>query len=75
MGDFVADDARLAEMHGYEAVRRVHLGAMVSPRGGVSPRCARTPRRITMNAASRETWTLTAAAVTCPRCRKVMADA
>ena len=52
-------------------VRRVHYGDKVAPNGGISPLCANTPRRIDMK---HSTWTRVTTYVTCPRCKKMLAE-
>jgi hypothetical protein len=49
----------------YHDHKPVHMAALISRTGGVSPLCASTPRRINLK---RATWTNRAEAVTCQRC-------
>lgn len=51
-------------------MKPVHMAAKVSPDGGVSALCFNPPHRIDLN---RATWTLLPSAVTCGRCRKLLA--
>jgi hypothetical protein len=48
----------------------IHRGDKVNPLGGVSALCCGRPVAINLKVAS---WTLSDAAVTCPRCLMVMA--
>lgn len=51
--------------------RMRHRGAKIDGRGRVSALCFGEPRAIDMR---RESWTLTDAGVTCPKCRALIAQ-
>lgn len=54
----------------YHDIKPIHMAALISRTGGISPLCAPTPRRINLKRAS---WTIRAEAVTCARCRAKLA--
>jgi hypothetical protein len=49
----------------HDGPQLVHFAHLIAPDGGVSPLCAKAPRRINVK---RATWTNRPGAVTCPRC-------
>ena len=49
----------------YHDIKKVHLAQLISNTGGVSPLCAKKPRRLNLKKAS---WTLVKKLVTCKRC-------
>jgi hypothetical protein len=53
------------------SVKIVHMAKLISSTGGVSPWCAKTPRRINLKKAL---WTNRWEAVTCARCVKAKAN-
>lgn len=51
-------------------VKTIHMAALISPTGEVSPLCAKRPKAIDLTKAS---WTNRSEAVTCRRCRSMLA--
>lgn len=52
--------------------KKIHKAAKIAPGGLVSALCFKKPHPINMKL---ETWTLRREAVTCPKCKKILAAA
>jgi hypothetical protein len=59
----------MAEL-GYEEKIR-HRAKLISKNGGVSPLCAKRPKKINL---AKESWTIRDEAVTCPKCKALLAS-
>ncbi len=52
--------------------KKIHMAALFSQNGDVSPKCAKKPKPIDLGV---ETWTNRPEAVTCKKCRAALAQA
>lgn len=68
--NLMADEIKTTITGGRPPVRVMHMAARIREDGAVSAVCFSMPRAIDMK---RSTWTISAEAVTCPKCIKAMA--
>ena len=53
----------------YNDIKVYHKAKLIARDGGVSPLCAKTPRKLNLN---KELWTTSDDAVTCKKCLKIL---